>query len=143
MSKMKYILPLLFCLFTTVMYSQQNGVGPGPDTSGVITRDSLVVFTRGQVVTLANKIRLLQDSISYHRDLINGKDSLISLYEQRSVVFRNQIQNRDETIKLFEEQEKVMRKTIIDLQPNWYDSKPLWFGAGVGSTILLLLLLQK
>lgn len=143
MSKMKYILPLLFCLFTATSYSQQNGVGPGPDTSGVTTTDSLVVFTKGEVVTLANKIRLMQDSISYHRDLMKSKDSLISLYEQRSVVFKDQVQNRDETIKLFEEQEKVMRKTIIDLQPKWYDSKPLWFGAGVGSTILLLLLLQK
>lgn len=142
MSKMKFILPLVFCLLTASVNAQPTAI-TGPDTSMVITQDSLVYFTHNEVLTLANKIRLMQDSIRYHNDLIDSKDSLISLYQQRSVVFKDQIANREETIRLFEEQERIMRETILDLQPKWYDNKMLWFGSGAASTILILLLLQR
>lgn len=121
------ILFLLICSFN--VYSQKQ--------------DSVVYFTKSEVIKLANKIRLLQDSSNYKTVIINSQDTLIQIYEARSIVYIDQLKNREETIKLYKDQAEIMNKTILDLQPKWYDNKALWFIGGVVGTVITIFLLSK
>lgn len=123
----KALVMILLCIGTT-LHAQQP--------------DSIICFTKTETLTLANKIRLLQDSLKYKSAVIQSKDALIELYDHRALVFQDQLENRDSTVALYKQQVDVMGKVIEDLKPSWYDNKALWFGSGVVVTIIAAILIK-
>lgn len=107
-----------------------------------MSQDSLVCFTKSEAVVLANKIRLLQDSSAYKTSVIDVQQHQINTYITRVSLFRQQLDNRDSTIAIYKEQTDAMAKTIIDLQPKWYDNKVMWAGAGAVVTLVFVALVQ-
>lgn len=105
-------------------------------------RDSLVCFTKPEAITLANKIRTLQDSLVYKTDIIQRQWQIIKLQDDRSLVYKDQLQNREETIETYKKQSEVLQQAIEDSRPKWYDNKFLWFGGGVAATIITILVVK-
>lgn len=122
---MKWILPIL--LFVTTVVS-----------SGQTTKDSVVCLPKSNILTLANKIQLLKDTIAWQKDIIVAQDTLISSQKQRALVYQDQLENRQTVINLMEQENKKLRETIDILMPKWYDNKWLYFGGGAVVTGIIL-----
>lgn len=122
---MKWILP--FLLFVTTVVS-----------SGQTTKDSVVCLPKSNILTLANKIQLLKDTIAWQKDIIVAQDTLISSQKQRALVYQDQLENRQTVINLMEQENKKLRETIDLLMPKWYDNKWLYFGGGAVVTGIIL-----
>lgn len=122
---MKWILP--FLLFVTTVVS-----------SGQTTKDSVVCLPKSNILTLANKIQLLKDTIAWQKDIIVAQDTLISSQKQRALVYQDQLENRQTVINLMEQENKKLRETIDILMPKWYDNKWLYFGGGAVVTGIIL-----
>jgi hypothetical protein len=91
---------------------------------------------------LANKIQLIRDSVRYKTDIIKSQDSLIFLYKEGYLVYKNQLENKNTQISLLEEQNILLNKSIDLIKPKWYDNKWLWFGNGVFVTVIMVLLVK-
>lgn len=104
--------------------------------------DSLMCFTKTEAITIVNKIRLLQDSLTFMNVVVANQDSLIDKYNQRILVFNQQLANRNQTIDMYKRQSEIMEQAIKDLQPKWYDNKFLWAGTGVVATLVVIILIK-
>ena len=128
---MKWILPILFILAFT--------------TSNGQSKDSVLCLPKSDVLTLANKIRLLQDSIlnqsntiGWQKKIITEQDTLIGQQKNRFSLYETQLENRQNVINTMERENKVLRETIDLLMPKWYDNKWLYFGGGAVVTGIIL-----
>lgn len=104
--------------------------------------DSLYYFTDGDVLILANKIQLIRDSLKFKSAIIYEQDSLVNLYQERSLIFKDQIQNKDSQIEILEKQNEVLKESLKLLEPKWYDNNLFWFGNGIAVTIITLILVK-
>lgn len=102
-------------------------------------KDSVVCLSKSEVLILANKIQLLQDSSLYKSSVINAQGKLLTIYEQRALVYEEQVQNRQKTIDLVNKQNEELQKQVEYLRPKWYDDNRLWFGAGVLTTVIVFI----
>jgi len=123
---MKYVLALLFSV----------------SISFAAEKDSLVCFTKPEILKLSNKIQLLRDSVEYLTDVVKAQDTVIGLYVSRSDMFIEQLKNRDETINACKQRSVELEKIIQELQPKWYDNKFLWFLTGAASVVGIVLVVQ-
>jgi len=123
---MKYVLALLFSV----------------SISFAAEKDSLVCFTKPEILKLSNKIQLLRDSVEYLTDVVKAQDTVIDLYVSRSDMFIEQLKNRDETINACKQRSVELEKIIQELQPKWYDNKFLWFLTGAASVVGIVLVVQ-
>ena len=121
---MKWTLSILFLLAVT--------------TSSGQSQDSVVCLPKSNVITLANKIQLLKDTVRWQKDIISAQDTLIGTQKQRALVYESQLENRQNVINTMEKENKVLRETIDLLMPKWYDNKWLYFGAGATITTIIL-----
>jgi len=128
---MKWILPILFILAFT--------------TSNGQSKDSVLCLPKSDVLTLANKIQLLKDSvhnqlntINWQKNIITEQDTLISQQKNRFSLYESQLENRQNVINTMEKENKVLRETIDLMMPKWYDNKWLYFGAGATITTIIL-----
>ena len=121
---MRWLLILMMSLCTSVTYGQ---------------KDSVVCLSKTEVLILANKIQLLQDSSNYKTDIIIAQDKLLSTYTERSFVYEQQLQNRQQTIDLVNKQNEQLKKQVEELRPKWYDDNRVWFGAGVLTTVFVFI----
>lgn len=121
---MKWLCICLMFLSTSVVYGQ---------------KDSVVCLSKSEVLILANKIQLLQDSSLYKSSVINAQAKLLTTYEQRALVYEEQVQNRQKTIDLVNKQNEELQKQVEYLRPKWYDDNRLWFGAGVLTTVIVFI----
>lgn len=121
---MKWTLPILFLLAVTISSGQ--------------SQDSVVCLPKSNVLTLANKIQLLKDTIRWQKDIIIAQDTLVSTQKQRALVYESQLENRQTVINLMEQENKKLRETIDILMPKWYDNKWLYFGGGAVVTSIIL-----
>ena len=121
---MKWTLSILFLLAVT--------------TSSGQSQDSVVCLPKSNVITLANKIQLLKDTIRWQKDIITAQDTLVNTQKQRALVYESQIENRQNVINTMERENKVLRETIDLLMPKWYDNKWLYFGGGAVVTSIIL-----
>lgn len=121
---MKWTLPILFLLAVV--------------TSSGQSQDSVVCLPKSNVLTLANKIQLLKDTIRWQKDIIVAQDTLVSTQKQRALVYESQLENRQTVINLMEQENKKLRETIDLLMPKWYDNKWLYFGGGAVVTSIIL-----
>jgi hypothetical protein len=128
---MKWILPILFILAFT--------------TSNGQSKDSVLCLPKSDVLTLANKIQLLKDSvhnqlntITWQKQIITEQDTLISQQKNRFSLYESQLENRQNVINTMEKENKVLRETIDLMMPKWYDNKWLYFGAGATITTIIL-----
>lgn len=121
---MKWLCLFLMVFITSVAYSQ---------------KDSVVCLSKSEVLILANKIQLLQDSSLYKSSVMNAQSKLLTTYEQRVLVYEEQVQNRQKTIDLVNKQNEELQKQVEYLRPKWYDDNRLWFGAGVLTTVIVFI----
>lgn len=121
---MKWTLPILFLLATI--------------TSSGQSQDSVVCLPKSNILTLANKIQLLKDTIHWQKDIIVAQDTLVNTQKQRALVYESQLENRQNVINTMEKENKVLRETIDLMMPKWYDNKWLYFGGGAVVTSIIL-----
>ena len=121
---MKWTLPILFLLAVI--------------TSSGQSQDSVVSLPKSNVLTLANKIQLLKDTVRWQKDIIIAQDTLVSTQKQRALVYESQLENRQNVINTMEKENKVLRETIDLMMPRWYDNKWLYFGGGAVVTSIIL-----
>lgn len=128
---MKWTLPILFLLAFT--------------TSNGQSKDSVLCLPKSDVITLANKIQSLKDTvrgqidiINWQKNIITEQDTLIGQQKQRFSLFQEQLDNRQKVIGTMEEENKKLRETIDLLMPKWYDNKWLWFGGGATVATIIL-----
>ena len=117
-----WILVMVFC--TSVAYGQ---------------KDSVICLSKTEVLILANKIQLLQDSSTYKTNIITAQNRLLTTYTERAFVYEQQLQNRQQTIDLVNKQNEQLKKQVEELRPKWYDDNRLWFGAGVLTTVIVFI----
>ena len=123
---MKYLVTLLFSVAT--MFANE--------------KDSVICFKKSEVVSLANKIQLIRDSVEYLTDVIRVQDTVIDLYQSRSETFIKQLHNRDQVIDACKKRTIELEKINEELQPSWYDNKLLWFFGGVGTVLGIMFAVQ-
>lgn len=123
---MKYVLIFLFSV--TTMISAE--------------KDSIICFKKTEIVTLANKIQLLRDSVEYLQTIVNVQDTVIGLYVSRTDFYNQQLKNRNEVIDVCKKRSIELEKLNEELQPKWYDNKFLWFLSGIATTVGILLVAQ-
>ena len=123
---MKYVIALLFSV----------------SISFAAEKDSVVCFTKPEIIKLSNKIQLLRDSVEYLTAVVNAQDTVIDLYVSRSDMFIKQLQNRDEALSACKKRSVELEKIIEELQPRWYDNKFLWFLTGAASVVGIVLAVQ-
>ena len=123
---MKYIIALLFSV----------------SISFAAEKDSVVCFTKPEILKLSNKIQLLRDSIEYLTAVVNVQDTVIDLYISRSNMFIQQLKNRDEALDACKKRSVELEKINEELQPRWYDNKFLWFLTGAASVLGIVLAVQ-
>jgi hypothetical protein len=121
---MKWTLPILFLLAVI--------------TSNGQSQDSVVCLPKSNILTLANKIQLLKDTIRWQKDIIIAQDTLVSTQKQRALVYESQLENRQTVINLMEQENKKLRETIDIMMPKWYDNKWLWLGGGATVATIIL-----
>jgi uncharacterized protein with ACT and thioredoxin-like domain len=121
---MKWTLPILFLLAVI--------------TSSGRSQDSVVCLPKSNILTLANKIQLLKDTIRWQKDIIIAQDTLVSTQKQRALVYESQLENRQTVINLMEQENKKLRETIDIMMPKWYDNKWIWFGGGATVATIIL-----
>ena len=128
---MKWTLAILFLLAFT--------------TSNGQSKDSVLCLPKSDVITLANKIQSLKDTvrgqidiINWQKNIITEQDTLIGQQKQRFSLFQEQLDNRQKVIGTMEEENKKLRETIDLLMPKWYDNKWLWFGGGATVATIIL-----
>jgi flagellar biosynthesis chaperone FliJ len=121
---MKWLWVTMVILGTTVSYAQ---------------KDSVMCLSKSEVLTLANKIQLLQDSSKYKSSIINAQNKLLTTYTERVLLYEEQLKNRQETIDLINKQNEHLSKQVESLRPRWYDDNRLWFGAGVLTTVIVFI----
>jgi len=113
---------LLMLMISSVAYAQQ---------------DSVMCLTKSEILILANKIQLIQDSSAYKTSIITSQSRLIDSYNQRVGLYEQQLKNRQESIDLVNKQNDQLKKQVEELRPKWYDDNRLWFGAGVVTTVIV------
>ena len=123
---MKYVLIFLFSV--TTMISAE--------------KDSIICFKKTEIVTLANKIQLLRDSVEYLQTVVNVQDTVIGLYVSRTDFYNQQLKNRNEVIDVCKKRSIELEKLNEELQPKWYDNKFFWFLSGIVTTVGILLVAQ-
>jgi len=119
---MKMFCILLMLMISSVAYAQQ---------------DSVMCLTKSEILILANKIQLIQDSSAYKTSIITSQSRLIDSYNQRVGLYEQQLKNRQESIELVNKQNDQLKKQVEELRPKWYDDNRLWFGAGVVTTVIV------
>lgn len=115
---------MMMLVGTTVSYAQ---------------KDSVICLSKPEVLILANKIQLLQDSSKYKTSIIEAQNKLLRTYSERVMVYDEQLKNRQETIDLINKQNQHLAKQVESLRPKWYDDNRLWFGAGVVTTVIVFI----
>jgi vacuolar-type H+-ATPase subunit I/STV1 len=100
-------------------------------------KDSVLTLTKTEVVVLANKIQLLQDSSQYKSSIISAQNRLLMTYNERVSLYEQQLQTRQQTLDLVNKQNEELKKQVETLRPKWYDDNRLWFGAGVLTTVIV------
>lgn len=103
-------------------------------------QDSVICLSKSDVVTLANKIRLLRDSLNYRGAIIFAQDTLIDSHKKLTSTQKEQIAVANNMISNLKEENKLLNDTVKLLQPKWYDNNWLWFSGGsVFVTVIILL----
>lgn len=105
-------------------------------------KDSVICFQKKDVLTLANKIQLLKDSVNYLSDVVKAQDTLIELHNTRFDFYMNQLKNRNDVIDACEKRSIELEKINEELQPKWYDNKFLWFFNGVATVVAIVLVVK-
>ena len=123
---MKYLIILLFSV--TTMFATE--------------KDSVICFKKSEIVSLANKIQLIRDSVEYLTAVVNVQDTVIDLYQSRTETFLKQLSNRDQVIDACKKRSAELEKINNELQPRWYDNKLLWFFSGVGTVLGIMFVVQ-
>ena len=123
---MKYLVALLFSV-TTMLATE---------------KDSVICFKKSEVVSLANKIQLIRDSVEYLTAVVNAQDTLIEFHQTRFDLYHQQLRNREQVIDACQKRTVELEKIIQELQPRWYDNKLLWFFGGVGTVLGIMFAVQ-
>lgn len=123
---MKYLVALLFSV--TTMFAAE--------------KDSVICFKKSEVVSLANKIQLIRDSVEYLTAVVNAQDTLIEFHQIRFDLYHQQLKNREQVIDACQKRTVELEKIIQELQPRWYDNKLLWFFGGVGTVLGIMFAVQ-
>ena len=105
-------------------------------------KDSIICFKKSEVVSLANKIQLIRDSVEYLTAVVNAQDTLIEFHQTRFDLYHQQLRNRDQVIDACQKRTVELEKIIQELQPRWYDNKLLWFFGGVGTVLGIVFAVQ-
>lgn len=121
---MKSVLIIIAMLIPSFLFSQN--------------KDSVLCLNKGELITLANKIQLIQDSSRYKSNIIVAQDGLIQKLEKRVNLFEDQLKNKDEIIVLIEKQNVLLKDQVESLRPKWYNDNRLWFGFGVATTVFIV-----
>jgi len=123
---MKYLVALLFSV-TTIFATE---------------KDSIICFNKSEVVSLANKIQLIRDSVEYLTAVVNAQDTLIEFHQIRFDLYHQQLKNREQVVDACQKRTVELEKIIQELQPRWYDNKLLWFFGGVGTVLGIMFVVQ-
>lgn len=93
-------------------------------------------FTEQQIFDISRTLDSLWETDSLNAVLIDKQDQLIKkqteiirLDSMQQSYYKQQVELLQKNIDLYVAREKR-------IQPKWYDSKALWFGSGILSTIL-------
>lgn len=97
--------------------------------------DSVFQLTPAETITLANKIRGLQDSLRFKESVIVTQQRYISIADKRIVLGDEQLKNREELLALTHEKNVQLTKQIEALRPKWYENNGLWFFAGIATAV--------
>ena len=123
---MKWLLFILIAITPTIVWSQQK-----------VHIDSVFQLTSVETITLANKIRSIQDSLRFKESVIVSQQRYIALADKRIVVADEQLKNREELLALMHEKNVELKKQIEALRPKWYDNDTMWFFAGITTAVVV------
>lgn len=123
---MKWLLSLLFVLAPITLWSQQK-----PQI------DSVFQLTSVETITLANKIRSIQDSLRFKESVIQAQQRYINIADKRILLAEEQLKNREELVSLMHEKNVELTKQIEALRPKWYNNDTMWFFAGITTAVVV------
>lgn len=121
---MRWLLFILMAIAPMTTWSQQKQ-----------QIDSVFQLTPAETITLANKIRGLQDSLRFKESVIVTQQRYISIADKRIVLGDEQLKNREELLALTHEKNVQLTKQIEALRPKWYENNGLWFFAGIATAV--------
>lgn len=123
---MKWLLFILIAITPTIVWSQQKA-----------HIDSVFQLTPAETITLANKIRSIQDSLRFKESVIQTQQRYISIADKRIVLGEEQLKNREELLALMHEKNVELTKQIEALRPKWYNNDTMWFFAGITTAVVV------
>lgn len=121
---MKWLLFILMAIAPMTLWSQQKQ-----------QIDSVFQLTPSETITLANKIRNIQDSLRFKESVIVTQQRYISIADKRIVLGDEQLKNREELLALMHEKNAELKKQIEALRPKWYENNGLWFFGGIATAV--------
>lgn len=123
---MKWLLLLLCAFIPMTLWSQQKA-----------HIDSVFQLTSAETITLANKIRSIQDSLRFKESVIQTQQRYIGIADKRIVLAEEQLKNREELLALMHEKNVELTKQIEALRPKWYNNDTMWFFAGITTAVVV------
>jgi len=93
-------------------------------------------FTQGEVVKIANKMLEYQHNDSTKTIILNEQSYQIAQYKmlrENDSLIMNSYQQQ---ISLLNERVDIYKQFQRDTKKRWYDSKVIWYFAGVGTMVL-------
>ena len=123
---MRWLLFILMAIAPMTTWSQQKQ-----------QIDSVFQLTPAETITLANKIRSIQDSLRFKESVIQTQQRYIGIADKRIVLAEEQLKNREELLALMHEKNVELTKQIEALRPKWYNNDTMWFFAGITTAVVV------
>lgn len=121
---MKKLLFIIIMLFGMSLYGQRQ--------------DSVIHLSKTDVVTLANKIRLIRDSLNYKGAIIFAQDTLIQSQKRLIGTYKEQVSNANDIIRNLNVEKDILEQTVELMKPKWYENKWIWFCGGFATACILV-----
>ena len=92
-------------------------------------------FSNEEILELANKIKVLQQSDSLKTVQIDKLEELVGKFEYQARTDSLLLAYKNEQIELLNERDKYYQEQINLVKPRWYQHRYLWFFYGAGTII--------
>ena len=92
-------------------------------------------FTQQEIVDISYTLDSLYAADSINNALIEKFETLTMQHEKLIKLDSLQLRYKDQQIALLQENVEIYIRRERYLKPKWYDSKGLWFGLGIFTTL--------
>lgn len=92
-------------------------------------------FTKQEIIDISYTLDSLYAADSINNALIEKFETLTMQHEKLIKLDSLQLRYKDQQIALLQENVEIYIRRERYLKPKWYDSKGLWFGLGIFTTL--------